>query len=67
MITGAATVLFWIHAPISIDGQSLSSLMYDIVSGFIVCSLVIYVVSNMSPQDDAAILAKHNEMLTHHH
>ena len=66
MITGAATVLFWIYAPISIDGQSLSSLMYEIVPGFILCSLVIYVVSNMSPQSDVAILAQHDEMLTHH-
>lgn len=66
MITGAATVLFWIYAPINIDGQSLSSLMYEIVPGFILCSLVIYVVSNMYPQSDAAILAQHDEMLTHH-
>jgi len=67
MITGAATVLLWIYAPISIDGQSLSSLMYEIVPGFILCSLVIYVVSTISPQGDTAILAKHDEMLTHHH
>jgi Na+/proline symporter len=66
MITGAVTVLFWIYVPISIDGQSLSSLMYEIVPGFILCSLVIYVVSNMSPQNDVAVLAKHDEMLTHH-
>jgi len=66
MITGAATVLLWIYAPIDIDGQSLSSLMYEIVPGFILCSLVIYIVSTMSPQSEAAILAKHDEMLTHH-
>lgn len=67
MITGALTVLFWIYAPITIDGQSLSSVMYEIVPGFILCALVIYIVSNMSPQTDKAILAKHDEMLTHHH
>ncbi|WP_114324673.1 sodium/proline symporter PutP [Candidatus Colwellia aromaticivorans] len=66
MVTGAATVLFWIYAPLKIDGQSLSSIMYEIVPGFILCSLVIYIVSNMSPQSDAAILAKHDEMLTVH-
>jgi SSS family solute:Na+ symporter/sodium/proline symporter len=66
MITGAATVLFWIYAPISINGQSLSSLMYEIVPGFILCSLAIYVVSILNPQSDIAILAKHDEMLTHH-
>lgn len=66
MVTGAATVLLWIYAPIDIDGQSLSSIMYEIVPGFILCSLVIYIVSTMSPQSDSAILAKHDEMLTHH-
>jgi len=66
MITGAATVLLWIYFPVRVDGQSLSSLMYEIVPGFILCSLVIYIVSTMSPQNDSAILAKHDEMLTHH-
>jgi len=66
MITGAATVLLWIYLPITFNGQTLSSLMYEIVPGFILCSLVIYIVSKMSPQDDTAILAKHDEMLTHH-
>jgi len=66
MITGAVTVLLWIYLPITINGQSLSSLMYEIVPGFVLCSLVIYIVSNMSPQDDTAILATHDEMLTHH-
>jgi len=66
MITGAATVLLWIYVPFTIDGQSLSSLMYEIVPGFLLCSIAIYVVSNMSEQSDAAILAKHDEMLEHH-
>jgi len=66
MITGATTVLFWIYAPITINGQSLSAMMYEIVPGFILCSLVIYVVSVMNPQTDADILAKHDEMLSHH-
>jgi len=66
MITGAATVLLWIYLPFTINGQSLSSLMYEIVPGFVLCSMVIYIVSNMSPQNDSAILAKHDEMLTHH-
>lgn len=66
MITGAATVLLWIYAPITINGQSLSAVMYEIVPGFILCSLVIYIVSVISPQTDSDILAKHDEMLTHH-
>jgi len=66
MITGAVTVLFWIYAPITIGGESLSSVMYEIVPGFILCSVVIYVVSKLAPQDNAEILAKHDEVLTHH-
>lgn len=66
MITGAVTVLLWIYVPVTINGQSLSSEMYEIVPGFILCSLVIYVVSITAPQNDTKILAKHDEMLTHH-
>ncbi len=66
MVTGAITVLLWIYAPFTINGQSLSSVMYEIVPGFILCSLAIYVVSKMAPQEDTDILAKYDEMLTHH-
>jgi SSS family solute:Na+ symporter/sodium/proline symporter len=66
MITGAVTVLLWIYAPITINGQSLSSVMYEIVPGFILCSLVIYVMSINAPQEDTKVLATHDEMLTHH-
>ncbi|MBT1063000.1 sodium/proline symporter PutP [Bowmanella sp. Y26] len=45
MLVGAGTVLFWIYAPVTINGQSLSSWMYEIVPGFILCTLTILVVS----------------------
>ncbi|NQY36697.1 MAG: sodium/proline symporter PutP [Alteromonadaceae bacterium] len=48
MIVGAATVLVWIYAPIGIDGQSLSSVMYEIVPGFILCTLTILIVSQLT-------------------
>ncbi len=35
MVTGAVTVLFWLYAPIEIDGQSLSQIIYEIIPGFI--------------------------------
>jgi SSS family solute:Na+ symporter/sodium/proline symporter len=66
MVTGAVTVLLWIYAPLTINGQSLSSVIYEIVPGFILCSLVIYVVSIIAPQEDTKVLATHDEMLTHH-
>ena len=66
MITGAVTVLLWIYLPFTINGQLLSSVMYEIVPGFILCALVIYVVSIMSPQENTDVLTKHDEMLKHH-
>jgi SSS family solute:Na+ symporter len=52
MLAGAITVLIWIYAPITIDGLNLSSWMYEIVPGFVMCSLTIIVVSLLSKQDD---------------
>lgn len=62
MISGAATVLIWIYAPITIDGQSLSSVMYEIVPGFIVSSLVIYVVSALKPESEDEVLNQFDEV-----
>lgn len=45
MLAGAATVLFWIYAPLTINGDSLSATIYEIVPGFIVATLAIIVVS----------------------
>ena len=39
IIVGALTVLFWIYAPVLAGGETLSSLLYEIVPGFILCSL----------------------------
>ncbi len=66
MITGATTVLFWIYTPIMLNGQSLSSVMYEIVPGFILCSLVIFVVSKVSPNKDPELASKFDEMLKQH-
>jgi SSS family solute:Na+ symporter/sodium/proline symporter len=35
MIVGAVTVLFWIFAPVLADGATLSSLIYEMVPGFL--------------------------------
>ncbi|WP_033094290.1 sodium/proline symporter PutP [Colwellia psychrerythraea] len=66
IISGAVTVLIWIYAPITIDGQSLSALMYEIVPGFIVCSIAIFIVSKLSPQIETSIGTTFDEMLEHH-
>jgi sodium/proline symporter len=66
MLSGAITVLIWIYAPITIGGQALSAVMYEIVPGFIVCSLAIYIASKLSPNVEESICIKFDEMLTHH-
>ncbi len=66
MITGALTVLLWIHAPFTINGQAPSAVMYEIVPGFILCSLAIYFVSNFTADSSSEVFDKYDEMLTHH-
>ncbi|MBU2871744.1 sodium/proline symporter PutP [Colwellia sp. E2M01] len=67
MISGAATVIIWTYAPITINGQTLGSIMYSIVPGFIICSLAIYVVSKLSPEVGEDIEQTFDKMLTQHH
>ena len=55
VIAGAVTVLIWIYAPIEINGQSLSSLMYEIVPGFIACTLAVVFVSRATGGADSDI------------
>lgn len=66
IVSGAITVLIWIYAPITINGQTLGAFMYEIVPGFIVCSSAIYFVSKLSPKVDDSVGDKFDEMLTHH-
>ncbi len=66
MVIGAATVLVWIYAPITIGGQSLSSIMYEIVPGFILCALTIYVVSINSGEVEDSMAESFDEMLKVH-
>jgi len=44
MLIGAATVLFWIYGP-TVGGEALSSYVYEIIPGFILCTLAIIVFS----------------------
>lgn len=45
MAAGALTVLLWLTLPLQIQGQTLSSYVYELVPGFIVASAVTFVVS----------------------
>lgn len=55
MLTGAITVLIWVYAPISIDGQSLSQIMYEIVPGFIAATIAVIGVSRMTSKPNSDI------------
>jgi SSS family solute:Na+ symporter len=55
MLAGAITVLIWIYAPITINGEGLSDWLYEIVPGFIICCLTIITVSLLSKQDDKLV------------
>ncbi len=48
MVVGAATVLFWIYAPITIAGQSLSQIIYAMVPGFLLSAVAIVLVSRLT-------------------
>ncbi|MEI6893741.1 MAG: sodium/proline symporter PutP [Colwellia sp.] len=66
MVSGTVTILVWIYAPFTLNGQALSAVMYEIVPGFIVCSLAIYIVSKLSATVEEEISLTFDEMLTHH-
>ena len=59
MISGAVTVLLWIYGPFSIGGEPLSAVIYEIIPGFIVCSIVSVVVSMMGEPVSTKIVERH--------
>ncbi len=63
IIVGAATVLIWIYAPLSIDGQSLSNYVYEIVPGVILSSVAIVFVSLITKAPSNEITAIFDNMV----
>jgi len=45
IVVGASTVLIWIYAPLTIGGESLGKVIYEIVPGFVFSTLAIVAVS----------------------
>ncbi len=56
MILGTLTVLFWIYAPVLAGGAALSSLLYEIVPGFLICGLAAIVVSLLDSEPPGEVL-----------
>ncbi len=66
MLVGAATVLFWIYAPVTINGERLSAVLYEIVPGFIFSSVAIVVVSRLTHKTQDEVERVFEQMLEHH-
>lgn len=66
MLSGAVMVLFWIYAPITINGASLSSTLYEIVPGFIVSFIAVVTVSNLTHKSQPDIENTFDQMLAQH-
>ena len=63
MLAGAITVLFWIYVPITINGSGLSSLIYEIVPGFIFGGVVAIVVSFVTQNSSGTVEARHQRVV----
>jgi sodium/proline symporter len=61
MVLGAATVLFWIYAPVLDGGVVLSSLIYEMVPGFLICGTAAIVVSLLDKPPPPTVLRTFEE------
>ncbi|GIU40038.1 sodium/proline symporter PutP [Shewanella colwelliana] len=50
IVSGAATVLFWIYAPVLANGQALTSVIYEMIPGFLVSSAAIWITSALDSE-----------------
>lgn len=62
MLSGAATVLFWIYAPVGPEGSTLSSQLYEIVPGFLVATIAIWLGSVLTQATSAPLCSDFAEM-----
>ncbi|HZG08392.1 MAG TPA: sodium/proline symporter PutP [Allosphingosinicella sp.] len=61
MIAGTVTVLFWIYAPVLDGGATLSSLLYEMIPGFLACAAAAVGVSLAGAPPPAHVLARFDE------
>ncbi|HJU76631.1 MAG TPA: sodium:proline symporter, partial [Sphingomicrobium sp.] len=61
MVLGAATVLFWIYAPVLAGGAALSSVIYEMVPGFLICGATAIIVSLLDKPPPADIVRTFEE------
>jgi SSS family solute:Na+ symporter/sodium/proline symporter len=56
MIAGAATVLFWIYAPVLEGGAALTTIIYEMVPGFLNCAIAAIIVSLLDKPPPEAVI-----------
>ncbi len=61
ILVGAATVLFWIYMPVLENGAAMSSILYEIIPGFILGGLAAVLVSLAGPRPPDSVLRTFNE------
>ena len=61
ILVGAATVLLWIYAPVLDGGAALSSILYEIVPGFLLGGLAAILVSLAGPRPHESVVRTFEE------
>ena len=56
IVVGAVTVLCWIYAPVLANGATLSSIVYEIIPGFVLGGLAVVLVSLLGPRPSESVL-----------
>jgi sodium/proline symporter len=64
IIAGAVTVLVWLYAPFTIGGQAPSSVVYEIVPGFIISAIAAVAFSLRSKAPSPEMEAQFDQMLS---
>jgi len=64
IIAGAVTVLVWLYAPFTIGGQAPSSVVYEIVPGFIISAIAAVAFSMRSKAPSPEMEAQFDQMLS---
>ena len=62
MIVGAATVLFWVYAPVNVADKPLNDLLYAMVPGVIMATIAIVVGSLFTAKPSAELVAQFEQM-----
>jgi len=65
MVTGAVVVLFWLYAPITINGGSLSAFIYEIIPGFIASTLAILITDAITGAPRGKVKKQYEAMEDH--